>query len=82
LKKDYDRVNTALFDPSVVNFDEDAISMMHPSEGPGRGLSEVPTADPILEHDEGEGAETPVADVDDVPEPTEQVIVQDIPETI
>ncbi len=82
LKKVYDRVNTAVFDPSVVDCSAGAITMMHPSEGPGRGLSEMPTEDPILEQDDGDGAETPIADVDDVPEANEQVKDQDIPKPI
>ena len=42
LKKDYDRVNQAMFDQSVVNLDEDAVTMAHPFDGPGRGLSYWP----------------------------------------
>ena len=38
LKADYERVNLSLFDQSVVNTDEDAFSMAHPFDGPGRGL--------------------------------------------
>ena len=48
LKADYDRVNTSLFDQSVVNCDENAISMVHPFVGPGRGLSVIPQEDAIL----------------------------------
>ncbi len=41
LKADYNRVNQAVFDQSVVNTDEDAMTMAHPFDGPGRGYSEV-----------------------------------------
>ncbi len=47
LKADYERVNQSLFDLSVVDGDVDAISMAHPFEGPGRGLTVMPQSLPI-----------------------------------
>ncbi len=41
LKADYERVNQALFDVSVFNNDEDALTMAHPFDGPGRGLRDL-----------------------------------------
>ncbi len=53
LKADYDRVNTSLFDQSVVNSEDNAISMAHPFVGPGKGLSVLPEELPVIgpEHD-------------------------------
>ena len=72
LKADYDRVNTPLFDQSVVNCDDNAISMAHPFVGPGRGLSIWPDQDPVIgpEHAllEETGEEIPEAADDDVVE--------------
>ena len=52
LKADYDRVNQSLFDLSVVDGDADAISMAHPFEGPGRGLTVMPQLLLPQAHDE------------------------------
>ena len=41
LEADYERVNQALFDQSVVNNDEDAMTMAHHFDAPGRGLSNL-----------------------------------------
>ena len=48
LKADYDRVNTCLFDQSVVDCNDNAISMAHPFVGPGRGVSVIPQEEAVL----------------------------------
>ncbi len=47
LKADYERVNQALFDQSVVNNDDDALTMAHPFDGPGKGLSTLTNSWPL-----------------------------------
>ncbi len=71
LKADYDRVNTSLFDQSVVECDENAISMAHPFDGPGRGLSIWPREEPLLEP-EHEILEAQTDDLDSVVEVVEE----------
>ncbi len=47
-RKDYAQVNQSLFDLSTVSEDEDAMSMAHPFEGLGRGLTAWPDALPTM----------------------------------
>ena len=58
--------------------------MMHPFEGPGRGLSVMPPEDPVLDPEcepvEDEVGETPVAETEVVPEVPEEVVVPNVPE--
>ena len=71
LKADYDRVNQSLFDLSVVDGDADAISMAHPFEGPGRGLTVMPQLLLPQAHDE-----VPLIEGDQPPAP---VVESEVP---
>jgi hypothetical protein len=59
---------------------------MHPAEGPGRGLSEMPSEDPVLEPElesiAEDGAETPVVETDPIAEVPQQIVTENVSEDI